>query len=187
MDHTCEDPMGINFEQLVTEHYAGLYRFALSLCRAQADAYDLTQQTFLLWAERGHQLQKVEKVKSWLFTTLYREYLRSRRRGDRFPHLEIAASEHELPTVTADMLETLEGEEVMESLQALEENFRVPLSLFYVANYSYKDIAGILDIPMGTVMSRIARGKDQLRERLAKAMSSEEIEERRATAHRGAR
>ncbi len=182
-----EDAMSIDFEQLATEHYSGLYRFAVSLCRAQADAYDLTQQTFLLWAERGHQLKKAEKVKSWLFTTLYREYLRSRRRGDRFPHLEITASEHELPTVTADMLEKLEGAEVMESLQELEENFRVPLSLFYVGNYSYKEIAEVLDIPMGTVMSRIARGKDQLRERLARTMSTEEIEERRATAHRGTR
>ncbi len=178
MDRITEDPMSIDFDQLVADYYQGLYRFALSLCRAQADAYDLTQQTFLIWAERGHQLKKAEKVKSWLFTTLYREYLRSRRRGDRFPHLEITATEHELPKVTADTLANLEGAEVMESLQEVEEHFRVPLSLFYTGNYSYKDIAATLDIPMGTVMSRIARGKDELRKQLAKKMSTEEVKER---------
>ena len=170
--------MNMDFEQLVSDYYQELYRFALSLCRAQPDAYDLTQQTFLIWAERGHQLKKAEKVKSWLFTTLYREYLRSRRRNDRFPHLEISASEYELPKVTADTLANLEGAEVMASLQEVEEHYRVPLSLFYIGNHSYKDIAAILDIPMGTVMSRIARGKDELRQQIAKNMSTEEFQER---------
>jgi RNA polymerase sigma-70 factor (ECF subfamily) len=64
-----------DFEQLVDRYYAALYRFALSLARSASEAGDLTQQTFYLWAAKGHQLRDRSKVKSWLFTTLYREYV----------------------------------------------------------------------------------------------------------------
>lgn len=158
-----QNTMHLDFEQLVNDHYQNLYRFALSLSRSQADACDLTQQTFVLWAERGHQLKKTDKVKSWLFTTLYREYLRSRRRNDRFPHVEVSAVEHELPTVEADALAKMAGDEVMALLSQLDETFRAPLTLFYLGDHGYKDIAQILEVPIGTVMSRISRGKEQLR------------------------
>src|SRR5512134_3657493 len=55
------------FETLVSEHYEPLYRFALSLTRAESDAADLTQQTFYVWATKGHQLRDASKVKAWLF------------------------------------------------------------------------------------------------------------------------
>ena len=61
----------------------------------------------------------------------------------------------------------LEGTEAMEALQELEETYREPLSLFYLKNMAYKDIAEILDIPIGTVMSRLARGKARLKEKLS--------------------
>src|SRR5712671_2712561 len=68
-----------DFEQIVAQHYEPLYRFAFSLTRAEADACDLTQQTFYLWATKGHQLRDPSKVKSWLFTILHREFLRVRK------------------------------------------------------------------------------------------------------------
>ena len=68
------------FSQLVDLHYPSLYRFALSLARSEADACDLAQQTFYVWAKKGHALREAAKAKSWLFTTLYREFLRGRRR-----------------------------------------------------------------------------------------------------------
>src|SRR5258705_2783155 len=74
------------FGELVAQHYAALYKFAFSLTRAEADASDLTQQTFYLWATKGHQLREGSKVKSWLFTTLYNIFLHARRRQTRFPH-----------------------------------------------------------------------------------------------------
>lgn len=159
--------MSLDFEQLAREYYSQLYRFALSLSRKSADACDLTQQTFALWAEKGHQLRKRDKVKSWLFTTLYREYLRSRRRPDRFPHLELEEAQEELPSVSPSAIEAMEARDVMDALGRVDEGYRVPLSLFYIGGHSYAEIAGILDVPIGTVMSRISRGKDQMRKLLA--------------------
>src|SRR5438552_18078290 len=71
------------FTQLVDAHYTALYRFALSLARNGADAGDLVQQTFFIWATKGESLREAAKAKSWLFTTLYREFLRGRRRSAR--------------------------------------------------------------------------------------------------------
>jgi RNA polymerase sigma-70 factor (ECF subfamily) len=161
-----------DFEALVREHHAALYRFAVSLCRNETEAADLTQQTFYLWATRGHQLREVAKRKAWLFTTLYREYLGSRRRTDRFPHLEITSVEHELPVVEPVELADLDGAAALRALQAVDEVFRAPLTLFYLEDRSYKDIAEILGIPPGTVMSRLARGKQQLRRILAEHIAN---------------
>src|SRR5580704_12447731 len=90
-------PDNSEFESLVERFYAPLYQFAFSLTRAEAEACDLTQQTFTIWATKGHQLRDASKVKAWLFTTLHREFLDSRRRQSRFPHIELEAAEEELP------------------------------------------------------------------------------------------
>ena len=89
----------VDFENLVTRHYGPLYQFAFSLTRDEAEACDLTQQTFCIWAAKGHQLRDVTKVKTWLFTTLHREFLGSRRRQTRFPHVELEYAAAELPVV----------------------------------------------------------------------------------------
>ncbi len=179
--------MKADFEHLVREHYQALYRFAYSLSGQEADACDLTQQTFALWAEKGHQLRKAERAKSWLFTTLYREFLRSRRRGNRFPHLELTEAERELPPVTTDSVRTLESEEVMDALNRVDESFRAPISLFYIGSHSYKEISSILDVPIGTVMSRISRGKEQLRSLLSRFANVDLGAESNAARKRGAR
>lgn len=151
---------------MVTEHYALLYRFALSLTRQGADALDLTQQTLVIWGTKGRQLRDRSKLKTWLCTTLYREYLATRRRAKRFPHFELSVVEDELPSIGPDAMEKMDAATVMETLMTLEEVHRVPLMLFYVQDRSYQEIAGILEVPIGTVMSRLARGKEQLRKRL---------------------
>ena len=94
----------LDFQSLVDLHYGPLYRFAMSLTRAESDACDLVQQTFLTWATKGHQLQDPSKVKSWLYTTLHRAFLESRRRSTRFPHLEITEAEAELPSVEPELV-----------------------------------------------------------------------------------
>ena len=153
----------LDFQSLVDLHYGPLYRFAMSLTRTESDACDLVQQTFLTWATKGHQLQDLSKAKSWLFTTLHRCFLESRRRSTRFPHLEITEAEAELPNVQPDQMSHLDAQDALQLLSQVDEQFQAAVALFYLEDYSYNEIAGILEIPLGTVKSRIARGVAQLK------------------------
>lgn len=155
------------FAQLVSSHHEGLYRFALSLTGSEGDASDLVQQTFVTWAEKGRQLREGSRVKSWLFTTLYRAYQDMRRRTTRFEHHPIHAVGNELPTVSPEVVEGADSQAVLDALSQLDEDFRAPLVLFYLEDHSYKDIAEILELPIQTVMSRLSRAKASLRNALA--------------------
>ena len=152
-------------------YYRPLYQFALSLTRNEADACDLTQQTFYIWAKHGAQLRDRTKAKTWLFTTLHREYLSSQRRVVRFPHLELMAAEEELPSVAAVDWSRLDAPRVLEGLSQLEELYRTPVALFHLQDYSYREIAEVLGIPLGTVKSRLARGLASLQRILARELS----------------
>lgn len=160
---------GESFTQLVDAHYAPLYRFALSLTKNSADAGDLTQQTFFIWAKKGEQLRDGTKAKSWLFTTLYREFLRIRRRGEHVTALEdLSPLESDPPAPEVDFVTGMDAGLVVASLQEVDEVYRVPLTLFYLQELSYKEIAEALEVPIGTVMSRLSRGKAQLRAALVR-------------------
>ncbi len=152
------------FEAIVCEHYEPLFRFALSLARVEADARDLTQQTFYIWAKKGHQLRDISKVKSWLYTTLHRTFLMARRKQNRFTHHDLEAVSEELPVVNPELTHQTDCSQVLLALASVDEIFQAAVALFYLENCSYKDIAAILDVPVGTVKSRIARGIRQLRE-----------------------
>ena len=155
------------FRLLVDEHYASLYRFAYSLARNLSDACDLTQQTFYIWAQRGTGLRDASKAKSWLFTTLYREFLRTRKRDNRHAPIEEADMESLVATEDATQLVSkLDAGALMETLSEIDEVYRVPLTLFYLESLSYREIADLLQVPVGTVMSRLSRGKQQLRKAL---------------------
>jgi len=152
------------FSQLVDAHYLPLYRFALSLAKNSADAGDLVQQTFFIWATKGHGLRETTKAKSWLFTTLYREFLRGRRRESRATSLEdLPPGEADVAAEEVDRVAKMDAASVIAALQAVDEVFRAPLTLFYLEELSYQEIAETLDVPIGTVMSRLSRGKAQLR------------------------
>lgn len=158
------------FEELVAEHYQPLYKFAYSLSKSPDDASDLTQQTFLVWAKKGHTLRDASKVKSWLFTTLYREFLRQNRRGKTvFPIDQEILETHEDSGLMTN-LRRLEGKEALEALHDLDPLYHEPLILFYLEDLAYKEIAEVLEIPIGTVMSRLARGKSQLKHILSEKM-----------------
>lgn len=160
-------PDNEEFEGLVERYYAPLYQFAFSLTRVEADACDLTQQTFTIWATKGHQLRDASKVKTWLFTTLHREFLDSRRRQTRFPHIELDATEAELPAVSPTAVSSLDVKHVLNTLARVDEVFQAPVALFYLQDCSYNEIAEILGVPLGTVKSRMARGISQLQHLLA--------------------
>src|SRR6478752_9698594 len=108
--------VSLDFESLVGRYYSSLYKFAYSLTQAEADACDLTQQTFYVWATKGHQLRDQTKVKTWLFTTLHRAFLESRRRQVRFPHYELEEVPLDLPTLSPASVNQLDSAQVLEAL-----------------------------------------------------------------------
>ena len=158
----------LEFESLVALYYETLYRFAFSLTHSEADACDLTQQTFYVWATKGSQLKDESKIKTWLFTTLHRMFLRSRRRQTRFPHFELSQVDSELLQTSPSREDPLDAASLHEALAKMDKIFQGPVALFYLENCAYKEIARILSVPMGTVKSRISRGIAQLQKLLVK-------------------
>jgi RNA polymerase sigma-70 factor (ECF subfamily) len=152
------------FETIVSEHYEPLYRFAMSLTRSESDAQDLTQQTFYVWATKGHQLRDISKVKTWLYTTLHRLFLAGRRKQVRFPHHDLEAVVEELPAISPQLVDQLDSSQVLSALGQVDEVYQAAVALFYLEDCSYKETAEVLEVPIGTIKSRIARGIGQLRE-----------------------
>lgn len=167
--------MELDYEHVVNSHYESLYRFALSLTRNESDACDLTQDTFYTLAAKGHQLRDKSKVKTWLFTALHRKFLGARRHNTRFPHCEISEADQKLPAISPSIVDEMDGATVWEALLMLDEIYRAPLVLFYLEDHSYQEIADALEVPVGTVMSRISRGKALLREQFSKTGSARKI------------
>jgi RNA polymerase sigma-70 factor (ECF subfamily) len=159
------------FQAIVCDHYQALFRFALSLARVEADAQDLTQETFHIWAIKGHQLKDISKVRNWLYTTLYRVFLQGRRHQMRFSHHELVDVEEELPPMVPAFADQVDSSDVLSALTRVDEPFQAAVALFYLDQFSYKDIAEILEVPVGTVKSRIARGIKQLKKMLFSAAS----------------
>lgn len=169
--------VGVNdedYEQAVNSFYEGLYRFAYSLAGNADDAGELTQETFARLLTKGGQLRDRSKLKAWLFTTLYRVYLGWKRHETRHPHFEITSVEGELPALTPELVDRLENEAVGQSLLEIEERYRVPLALYYFENHTYAEIAKMLDLPIGTIMSRLSRAKELMRKSLVAKISGHE-------------
>lgn len=156
-----------DFERLVNTWYDPLYRFALSLARNPEDALDLTQSAFARYAEKGRHVNDPQKAKSWLFTVLYRDFVSQKRRAwrlvfdsDAMPSVSLDETEGTIAYQQADCAAALAA------LVELEQIFRAPLTLFYLEELSYREIARILNLPIGTVMSRLTRGRLALRRAL---------------------
>jgi len=133
-----------SFEQIVDAHYQGLHRFALSMCRSDATAQDLVQQTFLQWARKGHMLRDASKVKTWLYTTMYREWLNIARREKKHEQVEFEPDLHgAAQNDDANENPRVDSTTLQKAIEQLDPNY--------------------LGIPIGTVMSRLSRAKDQLR------------------------
>lgn len=156
-----------DFPRLVAHHYQALYRFAFSLSKRADDAADLVQQVFLLWAQKGHTLRDPSKAKSWLFTSLYRDFLRNNRRNQQLTPTDQALLQETPDASLPNSRRTLDAKEALAALDKLDPVYREPLLLFYIDDLSYKEIANILEIPIGTVMSRLSRGKALLKDVLS--------------------
>jgi RNA polymerase sigma factor (sigma-70 family) len=157
----------VDYEQAVNSFYEPLYGFAYSLSGNENDACELAQETFARLLAKSGQVRDGSKVKSWLFTTLYRVFLGWKNRERRLPHVEISSVEHELPPIAAELVDTIARDTVRQALLEIDERYRVPLMLYYLEEHSYEEIAELLEIPIGTVMSRLSRAKGLMRESLA--------------------
>jgi RNA polymerase sigma-70 factor (ECF subfamily) len=158
MDHRA-----CKLAELVERYYALLYRYAYRLTGSQADAEDLTQQAFLVAQARWDQLRDEDKAKSWLFTIARNAWLKEL----RSPRCRASCLLDELPGPLAEKGPAdFDEEQLQIALGELPEEFRSPVILFYFREFSYKEIAATMGVPIGTVMSRLARAKAVLRQRL---------------------
>lgn len=148
--------------QLVGQHYELLYRYAYRLSGSAADAEDLTQQAFLTAQEKLAQLREPAHAKGWLCAILRNTYLKDRRDHPAACSLDLNGE----PPAPLPPPTDIDPEELQAALNELPEEFRSPLILYYFEEFTYKDIARQMDVPIGTVMSRLARGKAHLRRRL---------------------
>jgi RNA polymerase sigma-70 factor, ECF subfamily len=155
----------VGVHALIDAHYESLYRYAYRLSGSAADAEDLTQDTFGKALTRLGQLRDPDRAKPWLFRILRNAYLH-RVRDDKRARVVPLDSVGELPATPDDAVPPVDPGQLQAALDALDETFRTPLILFYFEDFSYRDIADHLDLPIGTVMSRLARGKAYLRAKL---------------------
>jgi RNA polymerase sigma-70 factor, ECF subfamily len=152
------------FEAIVCEHYEPLFRFAMSLTRSEPDAFDLTQETFYVWATKGHQLRDLSKVKPWLFTTLRRTFLAARRMQSRFIHRDLEEESEQIPAPSPKLADKVDSFHVLSILARVDAVYQAAVALYYLEDRSYKEIARVLAVPIGTVKSRISRGVAQLQQ-----------------------
>jgi RNA polymerase sigma-70 factor (ECF subfamily) len=160
-----EGPCTHSLSDWVERYYGLLYRYAYRLSGSTADAEDLTQQAFLIAQAKQDQLREPEHAKAWLCAILRNAYLKSLQKanGVRVVSLDVVREPSSVPPADAPV----DPEELQSVLNEMPEEFRTPLILFYFEEFSYKEIAGQMEVPIGTVMSRLARGKQFLRSRLA--------------------
>lgn len=156
----------INIRDLIDAHYEALYRYAYRLSGSSANAEDLTQETFGKAILRIDQLRDPERAKAWLFRILRNAYLHRVRNEQRHKEIPLDGV-GEIPNSEETPLVDISPERLQAALNQLEEVFRTPLILFYFEDFSYRDIAEHMDLPIGTVMSRLARAKSYLRAQLA--------------------
>jgi RNA polymerase sigma-70 factor, ECF subfamily len=161
----AEDSTQVDLARLVAEHYQAIYRYAYRLSGSATDAEDLTQQAFLIAGRNLGQLRGLNSAKNWLFAILRNHFLRQRHIDQRIPMTGKPVNLDDLPRETPPIAE-IGPEKLQRALNALSDGSRVVLGMFYFEELSYKEIAEHLDVPLGTVMSRLARAKADLRVRL---------------------
>ena len=152
-----------NLTPIVDRFYGSLYQFAIRLTRSESDAADLVQQTFFTLIQHLHQIRDFSRIKYWLFTTLRRNFLMEVRHRTKHREVEFLPDVHGLQTEDPGPWSTLDALTVRRALSQVDETYRTTLELFYVSNFSYREISKALEIPTGTVMSRLSRGKAQLK------------------------
>jgi RNA polymerase sigma-70 factor, ECF subfamily len=164
-----DDVPRLVLEQFVAEHADALYRYAFRLTGAAADAEDLTQQTFLIAHRKFDQLRDLCSARVWLMTVMRRAYCRSRMKSGRERERTVPLDFDSLPADEVSDRWEIDRELLQTAIDELPDEFKLVLLGFYFENRSYREMAEQFELPMGTVMSRLARAKSHLRSRLFEA------------------
>ena len=182
IDNLAADPdsgRSTEFDKLVLEHLDMLYAVALKLTRNPADAQDLTQNTIVKALRFHDKFEKGSYIKAWLLTILRNTFINDYRRKARRPNVvELTGTEPapevspdpEVPLATGgrryeDVIELLD-DNVKAAIEELPDDFRMAVVMADIEDKSYKEIAEAMGCPLGTVMSRLYRGRKLLRQKL---------------------
>ena len=170
-----------DFEADAMQYAPQLYSAALRMTRHPADAEDVLQETFLKAYRAYHTYTQGTNLKAWMYRILTNSYINIYRRKQRQPDESDLAEIEDLylyrrlggaegatrsRSAEDELIDLLTEHKVKEALEGLPENFRMPVLLADVEGFSYKEIAEILDIPLGTVMSRLHRGRKAMQKAL---------------------
>lgn len=161
------------FANEVLKHADGLKRFAVSLCRNEHNAEDIVAETVLKAFENVSRLKDHSKLKSWLYKILYNQFVSTYRKNSRMKEVNIMETKDSFSlfekltaTGTEDpekfFLQKLTAASIQKAIEELPLNFKQALMLSDMEQFSYLEISKILEIPVGTVRSRIARARQQL-------------------------
>lgn len=171
----------VDFERDAMQYTRQLYSAALRMTRNPADAEDLVQETYLKAYRAYHTFQEGTNLKAWLYRILTNTYINKYRKDSRRPsevdlgtvedmylYRRLGSEESaEAARTTEDrVLDGLVESEIKQAVEELPDSFRMPVLLADLEGFSYKEIAEILDIPIGTVMSRLHRGRKAMQKRL---------------------
>jgi RNA polymerase sigma-70 factor (ECF subfamily) len=168
------------FTQDAMQHAPQLYSAAMRMTRNRADAEDLVQETYLRAYKGFHGYEEGTNLRAWLFRILTNTYINSYRSKQRrvqetelndvedlYLYRRISNVDQASRSAEDTLFDLFTDDEVKAALEALPENFRMPVLLADVEEFSYKEIAEMLDIPIGTVMSRLHRGRKAMQKALA--------------------
>ena len=168
------------FKDLTYPHLGFLFNMALKYTGKSYDAEDIVQETMYLAYRNFHQLRDEEKCRQWLFAILRTTFLKEKRSFIRRPLLDDGSGylKH-LTDESADSLALLfekkmDREDVQYVLEQMTEKHKSPLILYYMEDMTYQEIADYLEIPIGTVMSRLARAKKQMKKELLKKLAKKQ-------------
>lgn len=169
------------FAEEALPHLDAVYRFALRLSGSTDAAEDLVQETYLRALRAWSQYVAGTSAKSWLFTICRNVFLRGEERARRHQEIVSGATQPSLPTggepepamwaaqrldPEGDFLRSIVDEQILEAISALPEDYRTAVALSDMEGLSYAEIAELMDVPVGTVKSRLFRGRRLLQEAL---------------------